>query len=433
MDIKNILEKLSEIEAKQTLLESAPAPEVLAESTVVESTTNKSIYDILVSELLSEADYTLPKGKLPNATGQEPAAASGAGIANPPPNLNVAPPAGATSPAATAPAAASGAAPAADAKPGFADRVKAGFSKIGDWHAQNTADYNKRQADDAAARSPEGMEAAKAKLTPSQLKWLGGAKPEPEILARMPAPLPGETAGGATPAAAPTTAPATTAAATAQPASDWKGQTDEFGGMEEKPIATTSPVATPAVQSNPTAAAPAPAAAPAADKAPEAPAVTANPTATLAKTAYKGSAGAQEIQKLNPAITDVNKIQAGQTLKMPDGSTYTVKPGDTLDRIAKGVKPADDRAKVPPAKPAPDQYGKAPPAAPAPATRGTSPATPDVPFKKELDLSQLQKLSGQSTAPAPGALGSGTFQPKESSVKSLDDAILERIRSALKF
>lgn len=69
--------------------------------------------------------------------------------------------------------------------------------------------------------------------------------------------------------------------------------------------------------------------------------------ATAAPVPYKGSAGSQEIQKLNPAIKDVNKIQVGQTFKMPDGSNYTVKPGDTLDKIARGSnKP--DQLSVPP-------------------------------------------------------------------------------------
>lgn len=53
---------------------------------------------------------------------------------------------------------------------------------------------------------------------------------------------------------------------------------------------------------------------------------------------YKGSAGAQAIQKLNPQIKDINKIFPGQQLKMPDGSTYTVKPGDTMDKIARGMR-----------------------------------------------------------------------------------------------
>jgi LysM repeat protein len=56
---------------------------------------------------------------------------------------------------------------------------------------------------------------------------------------------------------------------------------------------------------------------------------------------YRGSAGSQEIQKLNPSIKDVNKIQAGQTFKMPDGSNYTVKPGDTLDKIARRSSKGD--------------------------------------------------------------------------------------------
>lgn len=51
---------------------------------------------------------------------------------------------------------------------------------------------------------------------------------------------------------------------------------------------------------------------------------------------YKGSAGAQAIQQANAdKITDVNKIKAGDTINLPGGGTYTIKPGDTLDQIAK--------------------------------------------------------------------------------------------------
>ena len=85
----------------------------------------------------------------------------------------------------------------------------------------------------------------------------------------------------------------------------------DFGS--EKPIAVTSPVPSPqAPQVRPLPVATAPAAAP-----------------------YRGSAGAQAIQKLNPEITDVNKIRAGQQFKLPSGETYTVKKGDTLDAIAR--------------------------------------------------------------------------------------------------
>ncbi len=60
------------------------------------------------------------------------------------------------------------------------------------------------------APAADAVAAAKAKLTPSQLKWLGGANPtDPAIMARMPKPKAGEQVPGAapaTPAAAPAAA-----------------------------------------------------------------------------------------------------------------------------------------------------------------------------------------------------------------------------------
>ena len=68
------------------------------------------------------------------------------------------------------------------------------------------------------APAPDAAAAAKAKLTPSQLKWLGGADAtDAAIMARMPKPLPGETVPGAAPAAA---APAAAAPAAAAPVDD---------------------------------------------------------------------------------------------------------------------------------------------------------------------------------------------------------------------
>jgi LysM repeat protein len=49
---------------------------------------------------------------------------------------------------------------------------------------------------------------------------------------------------------------------------------------------------------------------------------------------YKGSAGAQKLQQLNPSIKNVNIIYPGQKIKLPNGNTVTVKSGDTLDKIA---------------------------------------------------------------------------------------------------
>ena len=58
------------------------------------------------------------------------------------------------------------------------------------------------------------------------------------------------------------------------------------------------------------------------------------------KSAYKGSAGAQAIMQQNPdVIKDINRIQAGSTIKI-DGQDYTIKSGDTLDKIARKMKPS---------------------------------------------------------------------------------------------
>lgn len=69
-------------------------------------------------------------------------------------------------------------------------------------------------------------------------------------------------------------------------------------------------------------------------------------------TGYKGSAGSQAIQALNPEITDVNKIRTGQQIKLPSGETYTVQKGDALDRIARNAGLTPKPAAVTPEKPA---------------------------------------------------------------------------------
>jgi len=74
--------------------------------------------------------------------------------------------------------------------------------------------------------------------------------------------------------------------------------------------------------------------------APKPPAVTPTPT-QLPKvngnlSGYKGSADAQKLKQLNPEIKDINVIYPGQKIKLPNGSTYVVKKGDTLDKIAAG-------------------------------------------------------------------------------------------------
>jgi len=89
----------------------------------------------------------------------------------------------------------------------------------------------------------------------------------------------------------------------------------------------------------------APAAAPAASGGPAAPAAApaasggaATPKQNAGTAAgYKGSAGAQAIAKAS-GVADVNKIKPGQQLTLPNGTKYTVKPGDTMDKIAAANK-----------------------------------------------------------------------------------------------
>ena len=62
---------------------------------------------------------------------------------------------------------------------------------------------------------------------------------------------------------------------------------------------------------------------------------TSAPATPISNTSgYKGTAGAQSIQQANPnKISNVNYIRAGDTIKVGD-KDYTIKPGDTLDKIA---------------------------------------------------------------------------------------------------
>ena len=93
------------------------------------------------------------------------------------------------------------AAPAAGAPADNRNIFQKGVDAVSDFHKKNTERFYAKQAADAVANSPEGMAAAKAKLTPSQLAWLGNAQPSPEILQRVPEPTAKEKADAA--AAAP--------------------------------------------------------------------------------------------------------------------------------------------------------------------------------------------------------------------------------------
>jgi hypothetical protein len=146
--------------------------------------------------------------------------------------------------------------------------------------------------------------------------------------------------------------------------------------------------------------------------------------ATVAPAPYKGSAGSQEIQKLNPAIKDVNKIQPGQRFKMPNGQPdYIVKPGDTLDKIARGSnKPVGQGFYVPKAAPAakPTAAPTTAPAKPRVATTSIRPpeaqytytAQPGetlgtIPAGSSLAVSPVTKSAATKPAPLPGVATPG--------------------------
>lgn len=114
-----------------------------------------------------------------------------------------------------------------------------------------------------------------------------------------------------------------------------KGIVDKVGDNVSQDIdkiksaVTTPPVATqsPKVSDDPTAELP-------------------NPRPTEKNTDYKGSAGSQQLQKLNPEIKNVNVIYSGQKIKLPDGSVYVVKKGDTLDQIAARTIKEDQLSRI---------------------------------------------------------------------------------------
>ena len=61
----------------------------------------------------------------------------------------------------------------------------------------------------------------------------------------------------------------------------------------------------------------------------------------------------KEIYNINKQLigNDPNKIKVGAELKMPDGSTYVVKAGDNLSKIAKSFKPTSQAAAAPDEEP----------------------------------------------------------------------------------
>jgi LysM repeat protein len=117
-----------------------------------------------------------------------------------------------------------------------------------------------------------------------------------------------------------------------------------------------------AMKSQPAAAAPAA----------SAPAASAPAAATPAATPKSGSW--QDIYAANRDVigNNPNLIKPGQQLKMPDGSTYTVKPGDSLSKIARGTT----GGAAAPAKPTAAEPAAAEPTAAEPAAAEPTAAEP---------------------------------------------------------
>ena len=104
---------------------------------------------------------------------------------------------------------------------------------------------------------------------------------------------------------------------------------------------------------------------------------------------YKGTAGTQAIQQATNqakpgAIKNVNIIKPGQQLALPGGGSYTVKAGDTMDKIAKSNPPAA----IPTAT-----------TATAPVTNAVAPSTDNETLKGQV-ITKAMSPAAPATAPA---------------------------------
>lgn len=127
------------------------------------------------------------------------------------------------------------------------------FQRLQAWHQKNTDALAAKEKEEAAMSDPANIEAFRKTLTPSQLKWVGGANlGDPIIRSRIPPPQPGEKPGGApaTPAAQPAASGGVTSS-DGKPvvSSDGKpvqsGTTAPAGGQAAQPA---KPAAAPGVQ-----------------------------------------------------------------------------------------------------------------------------------------------------------------------------------------
>jgi hypothetical protein len=161
-------------------------------------------------------------------------------------------------------------------------------------------------------------------------------------------------------------------------------------------------------------------------------AAMAQPVASAAVRApYIGSSSAREIQAVNPSIRDVNKIQAGQRLKLPDSDEdYVVQKGDTLDKIGKMYRSGEIGGRIVGGD-GPTSTPAARPQPPAPATRTPAAAPTFIDKMKRVLGGELpSRVFGQpkpqqnQTAPAtqpPARPATQPAAPKSNSSSSKTD------------
>jgi len=148
MDMRNILDKIKQIESRQNLMEDSQPSQPVRQNTQQVVSKNTARPNSIFSTLVREFGYDITE------------------------------------------------APAQPAQRNL-------FQKIGDFHKQNTANLAAQQQAEADMAKPENIAAFKASLTPSQLKWADGVDlSDPIIRSRIPKPQPGEKPAGATAAPA---------------------------------------------------------------------------------------------------------------------------------------------------------------------------------------------------------------------------------------
>jgi len=144
MDMRNILDKIKQIESRQNLMEDSQPSQPVGQHTQQVVPKNTARPDSIFSTLVREFGYDITEAD----------------------------------------------APAQPAKRNL-------FQKIGDLYKQNAANLAAQQQAEADMAKPENIAAFKASLTPSQLKWASGVDlSDPIIRARIPKPQPGEKPAG---------------------------------------------------------------------------------------------------------------------------------------------------------------------------------------------------------------------------------------------